>query len=86
MKNKETEVSSTYRHIGNGGVNFSVVDDPDFGATVVIEANHFGQQTHQMRLHTDPETLEKLGSSFLLASKHAFKGQPYCYAARVSGE
>lgn len=75
------EVQHCYLHLGNGGVSFSVKDDPKFGPCIEVLSRHFGQQTSHLQLMTTPETLESLGKMFLEASQYSFRGKKYVYAA-----
>jgi hypothetical protein len=73
-----------YLHIGNGGVSFRVSDD--LGPTIHITATHFGNVTHEMKLHVERSGLRALGEMFLRAAEEGEFSEPYVCAAKWEGE
>ena len=80
------QVGSVYFHISNSGVTFRVVDE-GLGPTIVVSGSSFGNMESSLKLHTDTDSLKKLGEMFLAAAKYDnFSDQYVCSAYATEGK
>lgn len=68
---------SVYLHLFNGGVSFSV-EDRGHGPSIVVEQSYFGNMNTSLTVHTDKESLKRLGEMFLQAANGEYSKE-YCH-------
>jgi len=58
-----------YFHIHNGGITLTLDIDAERGACLVVDANHYGIQTNEMRIPVRQDSLQHLAQFFQAISK-----------------
>ncbi|WP_405113641.1 hypothetical protein MHH28_07725 [Paenibacillus sp. FSL K6-1217] len=77
-------MEEVYLHIGNGGVTFRAGTDKDNMLGIEVTATHFGNTTQYMHIHTDAESMRKIGEMLIAASEQTH--EVYCCAAEAQKE
>lgn len=78
------EKMSEYLHVCNSGVTFSITDE--YGPTITIETNAFGNLDNQTKIFTTKESLKKLGELFTKAANEEYLTKEYCSSAKCRDE
>ncbi len=76
---------STYLHVSNGGISFSVSNETEEGPCITIRSSMFGNVAQTTTVFTTTEGLAALAEMFSAASKLPFN-EPYIHAARLMGQ
>lgn len=79
------QVGSVYFHISNSGITFQVIDE-GWGPTIVVSGGSFGNMQSSLKLHTDTDSLKRLGEMFLAAARYdGFSEEYACKAQATQG-
>jgi len=77
-------LGKVYMHVSNSGAVFEVIDE-GYGPTLKVSSSAFGNLQHELRVHTDTQSLEILGQMLLEAAEQEFS-PPYCILATAHQE
>lgn len=73
-------LGSTYLHLNNGGITFSICDE-GHGPVIEVRSSHFGNIVHTLSVNTDMESIKQLCTMFYLAIEEGFsEPRPWCLA------
>ena len=69
------QVADIYLHLSNGGATYRVVDNGR-GPEFIASLSSFGEMSSEVRIHTPPEGLRRIGEMLLYAAEHGGYSQP----------